>query len=398
MPVRIEDAVVVITGASSGSGRAVAQAFAGRGARVVLAARREALLNEVVLECRDRGGDAIAITTDVTDPDAVERLAMTAERRFGPIDVWVNNAGVIALGRFEDVPAEVFRQVMETNFFGTINGARSALSRFGGRGLGVLINVAALDVRTPPLASAYVASKHAVRGFTDALREEWRHEPGIHICSVLPAAVDTPFFRHAANYTGRPVRVPAPVLDAREVASAVAALAERPKREAHVGGGGRIAASLRALVPGLTGRPRLDPTAELRDTPGGVFQPLSADDGVSGGWDARQGDRTTRNAAFAFAAFGVGLGLAAAMRRLRREPEADHRESNHRESNHQAGVEAEPVAAHGGPIRPAGPDSEPRVWDEVDEASDESFPASDPPSFQPSRAMPDAPGKPALSS
>src|SRR5215207_5540308 len=136
----LSDSVVVVTGASSGIGRATALAFAEGGAKVVLAARGEEALSEAAAECAARSGEALPVPTDVRDPAAMRDLAQRAEERFGAVDVWVNNAGVTLLGRFEDAPEDLWREVLEVNLFGCVNGARAALPLLRRRA-GTLINV-----------------------------------------------------------------------------------------------------------------------------------------------------------------------------------------------------------------------------------------------------------------
>jgi len=206
----------VITGASSGIGRAAARLFAGEGARLVLAARAEGPLNDVVAECERRGARAFALSTDVRDEDAVERLAQAAVDEFGRLDVWVNGAGVIAYGRFEEVPTDVFRAVIETNLFGQVHGARAALRHFREQRTGVLINMSSIWGRvSAPHVSAYVTSKFAVRAFGECLRQELRDEPNIDVATMLPQAVDTPIFDRAANYAGRATRPIPPIPSSR---------------------------------------------------------------------------------------------------------------------------------------------------------------------------------------
>lgn len=135
MPQPLADAVIVVTGASSGIGRAAARMFADRGATVVLAARRADALEEVAIECRNTGANALVVPTDVRDEDQVRRLCQTAVEQFGRIDVWVNNAGVAMFGRFEEIPAEIFDNVIKTNFFGYVHGGGRSCPSFANRGM-----------------------------------------------------------------------------------------------------------------------------------------------------------------------------------------------------------------------------------------------------------------------
>ena len=243
MPRKIEESVVVITGASSGIGRATALAFARRNAAVVLAARRENLLREVEAECERLGGRALVVPTDVTDEAAVQALARRAVEHFGRLDVWVNNAAVTVLGRFDETPADVYRRVIETDLFGYIHGARAALPSFHAQGGGVLINNASMVTKLPqPYASAYVVAKHGVRGLALSLRQELSLEGAadIHVCTVMPATIDTPFFQHAGNYTGRATRAMPPVYPVEKVANTIVRLADKPRRETFVGASGRM--------------------------------------------------------------------------------------------------------------------------------------------------------------
>lgn len=315
MPGSLQGAVVVITGASSGIGRAAATAFAEKGASVVLAARRAELLENVADECRGRGGDALAVVVDVTDAEAVEGLAEAAVERFGRIDVWVNNAGVTALGRFEKVPPDAFRRVIETNAFGYVHGARAALRVFREQGRGTLINNASIAGRTSqPFAAAYVMSKHAVRGLGMSLRQELSLEgaSGIHVCTVLPATIDTPFFQHAGNYTGRAPKAMPPVYAAEGAARTIVHLAQVPRRETFVGGSGRMIALQQTLAPALAERMMarmVDRTHFYRDrtaapTPGNLFE-AGAYGSTDGGWGGTRKTRIRRGATAALALGGA---------------------------------------------------------------------------------------------
>jgi NAD(P)-dependent dehydrogenase (short-subunit alcohol dehydrogenase family) len=245
-------AVVVITGASSGIGRATALAFARRSSHLVLAARDEAALSETARECLRLGVQVIWMATDVRDEASVQALAAKAARRFGRIDVWVNNAGVIAYGRFEQVPSEIFRTVIETNLMGQVHGSRAVLPYFREQGEGVLINLASVWARvTTPDVSPYVASKFAVRAFSECLRQELADTPGIEVSTMLPQAVDTPIFENAANYSGcRPRPIP-PLVDPDEVANGIVRCAESPAREVTYRRLGRAVELLHSLVPRL---------------------------------------------------------------------------------------------------------------------------------------------------
>jgi NAD(P)-dependent dehydrogenase (short-subunit alcohol dehydrogenase family) len=261
--------------------------FGRRGARVVLAARAEAPLRAAAAEC---GGTAVP--TDVRDEAAVTALARTAVERHGRLDVWVNCAGVIAYGRFDEVPSDVFRAVIETNLLGQVHGARAALAQFRRQGSGVLINMASVWGRvTTPDVSPYVTSKFAVRAFSECLRHELRDAPGIDVATILPATVDTPIFRQAANYTGRRVRAIPPATDPWEVAEGILRCAQSPKREVTYGRVGRMLELLHSFVPPLYLRfaPGAFRAGNFADAPaeptsGNVLEPLPDREGIDGRW------------------------------------------------------------------------------------------------------------------
>lgn len=227
------DRTVVITGASSGFGRGVALRLAEQGWNLVLAARRDEPLEQLAAEC----GNAVAVTTDVGNAGDVRKLAEVAIATFYRFDAWINNAGVAALGPFERVPLEDHLRVLQTNLGGTIAGSHVALKHFRERGSGTLINIASMLGRTPaPYYASYCASKYGVIGLCDALRQELaaQNQSEIRVCAVLPMAADTPFYDHAANYTGHTLQ-PFPITNAEEVVDAIVRLVDRPQDELTVG-------------------------------------------------------------------------------------------------------------------------------------------------------------------
>ncbi len=289
----LSSSVVLITGASSGIGRATALAFADAGASLVLAARREQPLQETARQCEARGGQALAVATDVRDEAAVQRLADTAVERFGHLDVWVNNAGVTLFGSFEESPADLWREVIEVNLFGYVNGARAAIPHFRRRGGGTLINVGSVNSRVGgPYVSSYVTSKFALRGFAECLRDELRGH-GIDVCTVMPASIDTPLFQHAANFTGRAAKPLRPILRPERVAAAIVRCAKRPRRELIVGASGRQLVLLHALAQGVFERLMTRNVErehfrqeEISATEGNLRRPMEEWTGVTGGWKA----------------------------------------------------------------------------------------------------------------
>src|SRR4051812_21527021 len=218
MPRRLEQATVVITGASSGIGRAAALRFARRGSALALCGRSPEALDGVVRECEAAGASVFGTALDVADEPAVEALAAEAVSRHGRIDVWVNNAGVISYGKFLEVSSEDFRRVLETNLMGQTHGARAALRRFKEQGSGVLINMSSVWGRvSSPTVASYIVSKNAVRVLSECLQGELVDEPDIHVTTVAPQAVDTPIFEHAGNRSGHVVRPVPPIITPEQV-------------------------------------------------------------------------------------------------------------------------------------------------------------------------------------
>lgn len=307
----LRDAVVVVTGASSGIGRCAAIGFARCGSRLILAARSADALRDSAAACESEGAQAMGVPTDVRDEAAVQEVARAAVAHFGAIDVWVNSAGVIAYGPFEQVPSEVFRAVIETNLMGQVHGSRAAVQQFRRQGHGTLINTASVWARvTTPDVSAYVTSKFAVRAFSECLRQELADAPAIQVTTLLPEAVDTPIFANAANYSGRRPRPIPPLLTAEEVADGILRCARDPQREVTYGYLGRAVESLHSLWPGLYERvvpPAFSAgnyaAAPALDTSGNVLAACGSH-GVDGAW-RRDHRRELLRAALAGARAGI---------------------------------------------------------------------------------------------
>ncbi|MFL5537619.1 MAG: SDR family oxidoreductase [Longimicrobiaceae bacterium] len=251
----VREQVIVITGADSGIGLATAQLAARRGARLVLCSRNAEELARIGAELRGQGAEVEWYAADVADGNEMLRLAEVAIQAFGRIDSWINNAGVSIYGLIEDVPVEDAQRMFDTNYWGVVNGTLAALPYLRANG-GALINVGSIVSDTVvPLQGHYSASKHAVKGFTDALRVELEHDNApISVTLVKPGAIDTPFPEHAANYMDAEAQHPKPVYAPQVVARAILHCAEHPRRSVTVGGGGRMMAMMGMAVPGLADR------------------------------------------------------------------------------------------------------------------------------------------------
>lgn len=254
-PRRLRDQVWVITGGSSGIGRATARMAAQRGARVVVASRDAADLRAAVDDIRGRGGDVTFAVCDVADHDSVRKVAETAVRRYGRIDTWFNNAGVSVYGWTRDVPIEDARRIFDTNYWGIVHGSLVALEHLSATG-GVLLNMGSMaSERAIPLQGHYSASKQAVHGFTDTLRMEVEEE-GLPVTVTLlkPGAIDTPYPQHARSYLDREPKHPSPVYAPETVARAALFCAEHPRRDIVVGGGGQLMTAMGLVASRLTDR------------------------------------------------------------------------------------------------------------------------------------------------
>src|SRR5438094_10017483 len=244
---------VVITGAAAGVGRATARAFGRRGARVGLLARGVDDLNDAAAEIDAAGGAALVLPTDVADPDAVEAAAEAVERRFGPIDIWVNCAMATIFAPVWDLTPEEYRRATEVTYLGYVWGAMAALKRMRPRNHGTIVQVgSALAYRSIPLQAPYCGAKHAIRGFTDALRSELIHDKSrVHLTMVQLPALNTPQFDWARNKMGwRPQPVP-PIFQPEVAAEAIVFAAHARRREIDVAGPTVEAIIANKVAPGL---------------------------------------------------------------------------------------------------------------------------------------------------
>lgn len=227
--------VILVTGASSGIGRAAASRFAARGEHLVLLARAGAPLREVAGEC-SAAASVLTLEVDVTDAPAVSAAVQRTVAEHGRLDAVVHSAGIAAYGRFEDVPKAVFDRVLEVNVLGAANVARAALPVFRGQRRGSLIVLGSvLGEIAVPTMSPYVVSKWALRALGRELALENRDLPDVHVTVVSPGGVDTPIYTQAANVLGRPGRPPVPVDSPERVARAVVRALDRPRDRVGVG-------------------------------------------------------------------------------------------------------------------------------------------------------------------
>jgi NAD(P)-dependent dehydrogenase (short-subunit alcohol dehydrogenase family) len=294
MPSSSDDArTVLITGASSGIGRATALELAARGDRLVLLARSKQSLDEVADEARAAGAaEVVVAAADVNDEGAVRRAVDQAVDRGGRLDAVVHAAQVMAYGRIEDVPAEVFETVVDTALHGTANLARAVIPRFREQEGGRLVVVSSLlaSITTPWLGS-YIAAKWGQMGLVRVLQQENRDVPGIAISAVSPGGVDTPIYYKGASYLGSTGRPPPPVYTPQRVARKIVATLDRPERQVHAGFANPLFVAGFRLFPALYDvlvGPLMKAAGIARDvvgpTAGNVFEPRPEVNTLRGRW------------------------------------------------------------------------------------------------------------------
>jgi NADP-dependent 3-hydroxy acid dehydrogenase YdfG len=250
--------VVVITGSSAGLGRAIAHAYAKRGAKLGLLARNPEALDAAKQECEEFGGQAICIPTDVADAEAVDRAATQIEQEFGPIDIWVNDAMVSVFSPVKEMEPGDYKRVTDVLYLGFVHGTLAALRRMLPRDRGTIIQIgSALSYRSIPLQSAYCAAKHAINGFTDSLRCELYHDhSNVKITTLQMPAMNTTQFDWVKNRMPHNTQPVPPIFEPEVAAEVVVAagLAKNPRREYWVGSPTVAAILGQKVFPGLLDR------------------------------------------------------------------------------------------------------------------------------------------------
>jgi NAD(P)-dependent dehydrogenase (short-subunit alcohol dehydrogenase family) len=293
--------VVAVTGASSGVGRATAHAFARQGATIGLIARGPEALEATAREVEELGGTPIVLSCDVANADALDEAAAALEKH-GPIDIWVNNAMASVFAPVWEISAQEFRRITEVTYLGVVNGTLSALKRMRPRDRGVIVQVgSALAYRGIPLQSGYCASKHAIQGFTEALRCELRHEASaVHVTMVQLPAMNTPQFDMVRSRLPHEAQPVPPIYQPEVAARAIVAAAQKPaRREWWVGGSTAVTIMGNAVAPGLGDRylARTGFSSQQTDKPAtrredNLFEPMPGERSAHGRFNDRAHDHS----------------------------------------------------------------------------------------------------------
>ncbi|MCF2219343.1 SDR family oxidoreductase [Chryseobacterium sp. PS-8] len=304
---------VVITGGSSGVGRAAAEAFALEGCNIVVAARGKEALDETVALCRDLGVSAMAVPTDVSIAGDVQNLANKALQFNGRIDIWVNNAGVMSSGKFEEIPMDINEQVIKTNLFGYMHGAYSALPVFKKQEEGILINNVSIGGFMPaPYSAVYSSTKFGIRGLMECLHGEISDFPQIHICNIYPQIQRSTGNMHSAKYSGLDFKIPPFAADPRDTAAKMVELAKNPKKDLFPDFTSMVLKNVYGLFP----KPVINSASavmrlmmKVKNAPsdsGNILEPSSEPHRIYGETMLPAPSRKTKMALLA----GLGLGLA----------------------------------------------------------------------------------------
>ena len=288
--------VLVVTGASSGVGRAVARAAGERGAKVVVTARGQDGLDGAVAEIERAGSEALAVPGDISDGEFNDELVRAALERFGRIDTYVANAIVTVYAEIEQLELDELRRVIDVNFFGVVYGYRAALPALK-ESRGTFLHVSsALAYRGIPLQAAYCSSKAAARTFLETARvEQQKHGTGVDVSLVLPGAINTPQFDRDRQKLGKQPQPVPPIYQPEPYAEAVMHCAENPIRELPVSWGAQ------KLLWGQKLSPRAGDWVLRRngwrsqhtdadkpvDSPDNLFETLPGDPGAHGRFDER---------------------------------------------------------------------------------------------------------------
>lgn len=281
---------VVITGASSGIGKATAEAFAEQGADLVLAARGEKALEETAEICRKLGASVIAVPTDTSIAEEIQHLVDKALEFSGKIDYWVNNAGVLAFGKFEEIPVDITDQIVKTNLLGYMHSAHAVLPVFKRQKKGVLLNNISIGGWMPaPYGTAYTASKFGIRGMVETLQGEVSDFPDIHICALYPGFQKSSGIEHAANYSGIKLSTPPPSFDPRKLAGSIVETAKNPTEVSYPDWSAVVFKNLYEMFPGII---RYISSAGMRwvmkkahkdkNTTGNILEPSYGNMGIDG--------------------------------------------------------------------------------------------------------------------
>jgi short-subunit dehydrogenase len=291
--------VVVVTGASAGVGRAIACAFAKRGARIGLLARGHEGLEAARRQVEELGGKALAIPTDMSNPEQVEAAATQVEEQFGPLDVWVNDAMVSVFSPFKEMKPEEFRRVTEVAYLGYVYGTMAALHRMLPRDKGMIIQVgSALAYRSIPLQSAYCGAKHAIAGFTDSIRCELLHDKSnVKISMIQLPAVNTPQFGWVRSRLPHKAQPVPPIYQPEIIGKAATWIVDHPRRELFIGLSTVLAIQANKFIPALLDRYLAKTGYQSQQTgqpadpnrPDNLWQPVDEqqDYGAHGAFDAQ---------------------------------------------------------------------------------------------------------------